>query len=117
MNKISCFLNYWVFIMTTITIGSLIYEAYELKWFSIVGILILLMDGSFIVATLANIMVARRSRWLLVHVFSLMLILVAVAMKLVKIDYPTITLVLWCLYIWFVYGISIVRQYVGGSSE
>lgn len=111
MKKISCFLNCLVFLITTVAIGCLIYEGYALEWFNIVGLFILLMDGSFMAATLVNLWVEKRSKWLFVHVFSLVLILTAIVMKVMTIEYPTITLVLWCLYIWFVYGISIVRWY------
>lgn len=45
-----------------------------------------------------------------VHIFSLIILLVAIAMKISGIAYPTISLVLWYFYIWFLYGIINVRS-------
>jgi hypothetical membrane protein len=109
MKKILFYFDYWVFIATTLAIAGVFYEGMELKWFSIIGVFILVMDYSFMVATLIHIWAERKNKWLLLHVFSAVMILVAIVMKLLKIEYPTITLVFWYFYIWFLYGIKIVK--------
>ena len=78
-----------------------------LKWFDIVGVFILTMDVSFIISTLVNLVVDRKTKWIYVNIFSVLMIIVAVAMKLFTITYPIWSLVFWYFYIWFVYGIQI----------
>ena len=53
----------------------------------------------------------RKDKSIWFHVFSLVMIIIAVVMKIAGIDYPAVTLVLWYFYIWFLYGILIVRTY------
>ena len=112
MKKVICSFNHFVFLATTLTIAGVFYEGMALKWFDIVAIFILVMDGSFIVATIANIWAERQSKWLYAHIFSVIIILIAIVLKLLGIKYPTITLVLWYFYVWFLYGISVVRCYM-----
>ena len=69
----------------------------------------------FIITTLAIAGVFYEGmalKWLYIHLFSILLIIIAIVMKILKIEYPTITLVLWCFYIWFLYGIRIVIQHI-----
>lgn len=110
MCKVSKFLNYFVFIATTIAIAAVFYEGMALKWFDIVGVFIMLMDVSFIVSTLINLFVSRKTKWMYVNIFSILMIVVAIVMKLCAISYPIWSLVLWYFYIWFVYGIQITRN-------
>lgn len=117
MKKILCFLDYFVFIATTLAIAGVFYEGMELKWFSIVGLFIILMDYSFMFTTVINIWAERKSKWIFLHIFSAMILVIAIAMKLLNIDYPTFLLVLWYFYIWFVYGIRIVRRYIYRKSN
>ena len=65
------------------------------------------MDVSFIISTLVNLVVDRKTKWIYVNIFSILMIIVAVAMKLFAIAYPIWSLVFWYFYIWFVYGIQI----------
>ena len=65
------------------------------------------MDVSFIISTLVNLVVDRKTKWIYVNIFSILMIIVAVAMKLFAITYPIWSLVFWYFYIWFVYGIQI----------
>lgn len=111
MKKAVCFLDFIVFIATTIAIAGVFYEGMELKWFNIVGVFIMLMDYSFLINTVMNLWIERKNKWIYVHIFSAFILVVAISMKLLKIQYPTITLVFWYFYIWFVYGIRIVKRY------
>ena len=110
MQKVSKILNYFVFIVTTIAIAGVFYEGMALEWFDIVGVFILIMDVSFIVSTLINLFVSRKTKWMYVNIFSILMIVVAIVMKLCAISYPIWSLVLWYFYIWFVYGIQITRN-------
>lgn len=107
MCKVSKILKYFVFIATTLAISGVFYEGMALKWFDIVGVFILTMDVSFIISTLVNLVVDRKTKWIYVNIFSILMIIVAVAMKLFAIAYPIWSLVFWYFYIWFVYGIQI----------
>ena len=110
MSKIANLIDKIVFIATTLAIAGVFYEGMELKWFSIVGVLILCMDYSFLIATIIHLIIDRKSKWMRVHIFSLIIILVAIAMKILGVAYPTISLVLWYFYIWFLYGIINIRS-------
>ena len=52
-------------------------------------------------------LVDRKTEWIYVNIFSILMIIVAVVMKLFAITYPIWSLVFWYFYIWFVYGIQI----------
>lgn len=110
MQKVSKILNCFVFIVTTIAIAGVFYEGMALEWFDIVGVFILIMDVSFIVSTLINLFVSKKTKWMYVNIFSILMIVVAIVMKLCAISYPIWSLVLWYFYIWFVYGIQITRN-------
>lgn len=107
MCRVSKSLNYFVFIATTVAIAGVFYEGMALKWFDIVGVFVLVMDVSFIVSTLVNLLVYRKTKWLYVNLFSILMIAVALVMKICAISYPIWSLVFWYFYIWFVYGIQI----------
>lgn len=107
MCRVSKILNCFVFIATTIAIAGVFYEGMALKWFDIVRVFILIMDVSFIISTLVNLFVDRKTKWIYVNIFSILMIIVALIMKLLTITYPIWSLVFWYFYIWFVYGIQI----------
>ncbi len=110
MKKVQYYLEVFVFLAATLAIAGVFYEGMELKWFNIVGTFIMLMDFSFILSTIVNLILERNSKWIGVHIFSLVAIIVAIAMKLLHIEYPTITLVIWYFYIWFLYDIRLIRN-------
>lgn len=110
MCKVSKVLNYIVFIATTIAIAGVFYEGMALKWFDIVGIFIIFMDVSFIISTIVNLFVCRKTKWIYVNVFSILMIVIALSMKLFSVSYPIWSLVFWYFYIWFVYGIQITSN-------
>lgn len=60
LKKIIRFLDAFVFIAATAAIGGVFYEGMELKWFDFVGILIILMDYSFLVSTIINLIAERK---------------------------------------------------------
>jgi len=107
MNKLSKVLNYFVFIFTTIAIAGVFYEGMSLEWFDIVGIFIIAMDVSFLISTVINLFVYRRTKWIYINIFSALMIVIAITMKLCSISYPIWSLVFWYFYIWFLYGIQI----------
>ena len=98
-----------VFVFTTLAIAGVFYEGMTLKWYGIVGILVVCMDYSFLLATIIHLIVDRKEKHISVHCFSLAILIIAIAMKIAGIDYPAIALVLWYFYIWFLYGLTIVR--------
>ncbi len=108
MKKISKILNYCVFIATTLAIAGVFYEGMALKWFDVVGVFILTMDVLFILSTIINLFVCRKSKWMYVNLFSILMIIVALVMKLCSVSYPLWSLVFWYFYIWFVYGIQVI---------
>ena len=104
LRKVSKIIDVFVFTATTLAIAGVFYEGMTLKWYDIVGILVICMDYSFMPATIIHLIVDRKEKTIWFHVFSMIIILIAIAMKIAGIDYPAITLVLWYFYIWFLYG-------------
>ena len=107
MYKVSKLLNYFVFIATTFAIAGVFYEGMALKWFDVVGVFIAIMDVLFIISSVVNLFAYRKTRWVYINVFSILMIVVAVVMKLCSVSYPIWSLVFWYFYIWFVYGLHI----------
>ena len=111
LRKISKILDVFVFLATTLAIAGVFYEGMTLKWYDIVGILVICMDYSFIPATIIHLIVDRKEKMIWFHVFSMVIIMIAIIMKIAGMDYPAITLVLWYFYIWFLYGTINVKVF------
>ena len=111
MKKIAKLLNCFVFIAATVAIMGVFYEGMSLEWYSIVAVFIIIMDFSFIVATVLNLFCYGKNKVLLsFNIFSCVMILIAIVMKVMDIEYPIITLVLWYFYIWFYYGAMLSKD-------
>ena len=111
LRKVSKKLDVFVFIATTLAIAGVFYEGMTLKWYDIVGILVICMDYSFMPATIIHLIVDRKEKTIWFHVFSMVIIMIAIIMKIAGMDYPSITLVLWYFYIWFLYGTINVKVF------
>jgi hypothetical protein len=107
MKKISYILNYFVFLAATLAIAGVFYEGMELRWVNTVSIFIVLMDFSFLISTIVNMVIYRKTKWLYINLVSLLLIVIAYIMKGFSIEYSSLQLVFWYFYIWFLYGIQI----------
>ena len=106
-----------VFVCTTLAIAGVFYEGMTLKWYDFVGILVVCMDYTFMPATILHLLADKKDRRILPHVLSLVMILAAIIMKFAGIAYPAVTLVLWYFYIWFLYGLLIVRRKIRHNQE
>ena len=111
LRKVSKIIDLFVFIATTLAIAGVFYEGMTLKWYGIVGILVICMDYSFMPATIIHLIVDRKRKMIWFHIFSMVIILIAIVMKIAGMDYPAITLVLWYFYIWFLYGALNVKSF------
>jgi hypothetical protein len=112
LGKVSRVLDIAVFVFTTIAIAGVFYEGMTLKWYDIVGVLVVCMDYTFMPATILHLIVDRNDKWIALHIFSMILIIAAVVMKVGGIPYPAITLVFWYFYLWFLYGSILIRRYI-----
>jgi hypothetical protein len=63
-------------------------------------------------ATILHLIADRKEKWYPIHIFSMVLIIVAIVMKIAGIAYPAITLLLWYFYLWFLCGCILVGRYV-----
>ena len=106
-----------LFIATTLAIAGVFYEGMTLKWYDIVGIFVICMDYSFMPTTMLHLIVDRKDKWYPLHIFSMVLIVVAIAMKIAGIAFPAITLLLWYFYLWFLYGSILVGRYCCKRNE
>ena len=109
--KVSKIIDAFVFIATTLAIAGVFYEGMTLKWYDLVGMLVICMDYSFMPATIIHLIVDRKKNVIWFHVFSMIIILIAIVMKIAEIDYPAIALVFWYFYIWFLYGALNVKAF------
>ena len=95
MRKITGIVDIVVFVAATLAIAGVFYEGMTLKWYNFVGILVVCMDYSFMPATLLHLLSDRKEKTIWLHLFSLMIIIIAVIMKIASVEYPAIALVLW----------------------
>ncbi|MBQ3405946.1 MAG: hypothetical protein IJH11_01725 [Lachnospiraceae bacterium] len=112
LKKASRVLDVAVFVFTTMAIAGVFYEGMTLKWYDIVGVLVVCMDYTFMPATILHLIVDRKDKWIALHIFSMVLIIAAVVMKIGGIPYPAITLLFWYFYLWFLYGSILIRMYI-----
>ena len=109
INKLSSIVDVIVFVATTLAIAGVFYEGMTLKWYDLVGVLVVCMDYSFLLATIIHLIADRKEKRISVQYFSLTILIIAIAMKIVGLEYPAVALVLWYFYIWFLYGIIIMK--------
>ncbi len=111
MKQIVKYLNFIVLAAATVVIASVFYEGMVLKWLPFVPIIILIMDTSFIISTVCNLVYYRKHKIILgFSILSLIMILVALVMKAAGFKYPVISLVFWDFYILFYYCVMTVKQ-------
>ena len=117
IKKIIKVMDIAVFVFTTIAIAGVFYEGMTLKWYDIVGIFVICMDYSFMPTTILHLIADRKEKWYILHIFSMILIVIAIVMKIAGIAYPAITLVLWYFYLWFLYGSILVGRYIANRKN
>ncbi len=117
INKIIKVMDITVFVFTTIAIAGVFYEGMTLKWYDVVGIFVVCMDYSFMPTTILHLIADRKEKWYLLHIFSMILIVIAIVMKIAGMAYPAITLVLWYFYLWFLYGSILVGRYIANRKN
>jgi hypothetical protein len=100
------------FTLSTITVASIFYEGLILKWLDYVGSLILLTDIAFLLATVAGLFYYKKHNLLfLCHLFSAIIIVIAILLALFKIEFSKWLFLLWEFYILYFYGIIIVKKW------
>lgn len=103
-------INIVTFAISASVVMAVFYEGLTREWYGIVAILILAADICFILATVINLLFRRKAKilqWF--HIFSVILIVLAVSMKVLNRDFPAWSLVFWNFYIFFLYGIQVLR--------
>ncbi|NEX00927.1 hypothetical protein SAMN04487829_0509 [Pseudobutyrivibrio sp. NOR37] len=112
LKRVSRFLDKIVFFFTTLAIAGVFYEGMTLKWYEVVGILVICMEYSFLPATIIHLIVDKKDEIYMLHVMSMLLIIFAFAIKFLIGSFPALGLLLWYFYIWFLYGGILVGRYV-----
>lgn len=111
MKQIIKILNIFVFVAATLAIMGVFYEGMSLQWFPIVSVLIIIMDFSFMLSSVINLIFCRENKVIFsFSILSIGMIAVAFIMKAMKIEYPIISFVFWYFYIWFYYGFLLSKQ-------
>lgn len=103
----------FLLISAVLATAGVLYEGFTLKWYSIVGIFVMCMDWSFLAVTVLHLIADKKDRHILIHIFSMLICIAAIIIKVSGSGYPPITLVLWYLYIVFVYGAGIILKIFG----
>ena len=111
MKRLLHLLDTFVFFAATLAIMSVFYEGMVLEWFTVVGILFLVMESSFMISTIVNLIYFRKTKiTLLFSLISLVMIVIALTTKVMNIEHPTFAVVIWFFYIWFYYGIRVSEK-------
>ena len=71
LQKISRIIDAIVFAATTLAIAGVFYEGMTLKWYGPVGIFVVCMDYTFLLATIIHLIADRKEKHVRVHYFSL----------------------------------------------
>jgi len=112
MKNLIKILSITTFLSATVTVATIFYEGMVLKWFSYVGISILITDILFLIATIAGILHYKGNKTMFyAHLFSLFVILVGIIIYLIfRKDIPKILFTLWEFYILYFYGIVVCKK-------
>ena len=111
MKKIADSLNILVFILASLTIMGFVYQGFALERFLVITVMIIITDGFFILSTVTNLICYRKEKIILYFsMFSAIIILLAVGLKLMGIEYPALALTFWWFYIWLYYGGMLARR-------
>ena len=62
INKLSSIIDVIVFVATTLAIAGVFYEGMTRKWYDLVGILVVCMDYSFLLATIIHLVADRKEK-------------------------------------------------------
>lgn len=101
-------INYFIFIAADFAMIDLLNDDMSWELFNIAGIWFLIRDVLFIIATLVNLYIDKNTKWIYMDIFSMLLIIILVVVKIFAISYPNWLLVFWCLYVWNVCVIRIL---------
>ena len=112
MKCIVKWLSIIAFLSATVTVAGVCYEGMVLKWLSWVGTSIIITDALFLVASLVGIFYYKEIKILFYsHLFSLLLIMIALALTLIYGEnIPKFLFLLWEFYILYFYGIIICKK-------
>jgi len=104
-------LNYIVAALVISVIISIFYEGMLLRWFSFVPVLMITTDAVFIIATICNLLYFKKRKILLaLNILSVVLIIAALATKVLGWEHPEIFGVFWYFFIFFYYFMMVVKQ-------
>jgi len=105
-------LSITIFLSATITVASIFYEGMVLKWFSFVGVSILITDILFLIATVTGVFYYKSNKALFyAHLFSIFVILIGIVIMLIfGKEIPKFMFVLWEFYILYFYGIIVCKK-------
>jgi len=105
-------LSIMTFLSATVTVASIFYEGMVLKWFSYVGISILITDFLFLIATIAGVFYYKSNKTLLyAHLFSTFVIVIGIVVMLIfGKDIPKFLFMLWEFYILYFYGVIVCKK-------
>ncbi len=119
MKNLIKILSIVTFLSATVTVASIFYEGLVLKWFSYVGISILITDILFLITTIAGVFYYKSIKTLFyVHLFSIFVILVGMIIYLIfGKEIPQLLFMLWEFYILYFYGIVVCRKWWQKSAK
>lgn len=115
--KVTLIVDIIVFLAATLAIACVFYEGMTLQWYDGVHYVILFMDLSFVFATIMHLIADWKDRMRIAQLFSAAMIIGAIVMKFMGMDYPAFAMAIWYMYIWFLYGVLIAKRVFGKEKE
>jgi len=100
------------FLLATMTVASICYEGMILKWFSYVGVFILLTDVFFLITTVVGVFYYKKNKLLFYSCLtSIFIILIGIIISLIfGKNIPKILFLLWEFYILYFYGMVVCKK-------
>ena len=112
MRNLIKILSITTFLLATTTVASICYEGMLLKWFSYVGVSIMLTDVFFLITTVVGVFYYKNNKLLFFsHLFSVFVILTGIIITLIfGENIPKFLFLLWEFYILYFYGIIVCKK-------
>ena len=112
MSNLIKILSILTFLSASITVASIFYQGLTLKWFSFVGVSIIITDIFFLIATVVGVFYYKGNKTLFYsHLFSIFIISAGIIITLIfGKDIPKILFLFWEFYILYFYGIVVCKK-------
>ena len=110
MKKATDILNRIVFLTITIMIIGVFSEGMSLKWYTIVGVMITIVDYLIMFAAVIKLITERKTKWRFINIICAGCIALLFVLSCLSVTYPVGIHVAGYISIWIIYGIQVLDQ-------